>query len=306
MKKSLLSLIIMISIGISIHAQDEAVYSQYIFHPILVNPAYAGFKQQHELIFNFKNAYASFPGSPKTYTLSFDGPVAPKLGFVGQIYNDIAGDLSKFKAQAGLAYLFDMGSVKMNAGLAAQFYRMQLANGAVLDPLVVSPDPLLQAAADGLNFFSTTLGIYGEQNEKFKFGVSIVDLARTRIDQIQTTTSDNGFFKYFNAWVGYKFDVQNYNFTVEPSIMIKRLRNVPFQTDLNVKMSFLEEQLYGGVSYSIGGFSKTTFLLGARINKFKLFYSYDIALEEFQKYNNGAHELSLSFDIPSNLKGSAK
>ena len=160
MKKVLLSLIIMISIGISIHAQDEAVYSQYIFHPILVNPAYAGFKQQHELIFNFKNAYASFPGSPKTYTLSFDGPVAPKLGFVGQIYNDIAGDLSKFKAQAGLAYLFDMGSVKMNAGLAAQFYRMQLANGAVLDPLVVSPVPLLQAAADGLNFFSTTLGIY--------------------------------------------------------------------------------------------------------------------------------------------------
>lgn len=54
MKKVLLSLIIMISIGISIHAQDEAVYSQYIFHPILVNPAYAGFKQQHELIFNFK------------------------------------------------------------------------------------------------------------------------------------------------------------------------------------------------------------------------------------------------------------
>jgi Type IX secretion system membrane protein PorP/SprF len=46
--------------------------------------------------------------------------------------------------------------------------------------------------------------------------------------------------------------------------------------------------------------------LGTRINKFRLFYSYDIALEDFQKYNNGSHELSISFEIPSNIKGNSK
>jgi type IX secretion system PorP/SprF family membrane protein len=303
MKKFLLAVICFLSIHVGLTAQDEAIYSQYIFHPILVNPAYAGFKQDHELLFNFRNSHAGFPGAPRTYTLSFNGPIAPKLGFVGLLFNDKAGDLNKFKGQAGLAYTFNLGTVKLNTGLAAQFQKIQLANGAILDSGIDPSDPLLRAAADGLNFFNTSIGIYGEHDEKLFFGISVVDLVRTRIDDIQTSTDQNSFFQYFNAWVGYRWNVDNYNFTVEPSIMIKRLRNVPFQTDLNLKMSFLDEQLFGGVSYSLGGFSKTSFMLGTRINSFKLFYSYDVALEDFQKYNNGSHELSLSFMLKSAVSG---
>ena len=249
MKKLLLAVVCFLTIQSGLNAQDEAIYSQYIFHPILVNPAYAGFKQDYELLFNFRNTHASFPGAPRTYTLSFNGPIAPKLGFVGLLFNDKAGDLNKFKGQAGLAYKFDLGTVKLNAGLAAQFQKIQLANGAILDSGIDPSDPLIRAAADGLNFFNTSIGIYGEQSEKLFFGISVVDLVRTRIDDIQSISDQNSFFKYFNAWVGYRWNVANYNFTVEPSIMIKRLRNVPFQTDLNLKMSFLDEQLFGGVSY---------------------------------------------------------
>ncbi|MEP7268922.1 MAG: PorP/SprF family type IX secretion system membrane protein [Saprospiraceae bacterium] len=300
MKKILPLIFCCLLISKWISAQDEYIYSQYIFHPILINPAYSGFNQDYELLFNYKNTFSTFPGAPKDYTLSFNGPVAPNLGFGAMVFNDVTGDLSKFKGQASLAYKFDMGSVKMNAGLAAQFSKHQLSNGVVLDPSIVIPDPTLQAAADGLTFFSSSLGIYGEQNGQFKFGVAIVDLVRTRIDQIQSPVADdNTFFKYFNAFVGYKYDVANYNFSIEPSILVKRLRNVPFQTDFNVKMSFLEDQLFGAVSYSAGGFSKSSFSLGTRINKFRIFYSYDIGFGDFQKYNNGSHEISLSFDIAS-------
>ncbi len=293
--------------GVVLKAQDEAISSQYIFHPILINPAYSGFKDNHEVLLNFKNSYSSFVGAPKTYTLSFNGPVAPRLGFGALILNDIAGDYSKFKVQGSLAYKFELGDVKLNAGIAAQYTKNQLANGAILDPRIDPSDPLLLAAANGLNFFSTSLGIYGEQNGKFKFGIAALDLARTRVDQIQNTTSSSGgLLNYFTAWVGYKYDVANYNFSIEPSVAVKRLRYVPFATDLNLKMNFLDEQLFGGITYTVGGYQKTTFLIGTRINKFKLFYSYDIALEEFQKYNNGAHELSLAFDIAANVKSSKK
>jgi type IX secretion system PorP/SprF family membrane protein len=300
MKKIVLILIILSVTGKWLAAQDEHIYSQYLFHPILMNPAYSGFNADHEILFNYKNNYATFPGAPKNYTASFHGPVAPKLGFGALLFNDVAGDLSKFKAQGSLAYKFIMGSVKLNAGIAAQFSRLQLSNGVLFDPSIDPSDPIFATYADGLNFFSSTLGLYGEQDGKLKFGISVVDLARTRIDEIQSPVpNENTFFKYFNAFVGYKYDVKNYNFTVEPSVLVKRLRNVPFQTDLNLKMTFLDEQLFGAVSYSIGGFSKTAFMLGTRINKFKIFYSYDIAIEDFQKYNNGGHELSLSFNIAS-------
>lgn len=286
-------------------AQDEFIYSQYLFHPILVNPAYAGFNSESQLLFNYKNTYATFPNSPKDYTISYNGPVSQKLGFGALLFNDVAGDLSRIKGQAALNYKFDMGSVKLNAGIAAHISSTQLSNGVVFDQTINPADPIIAAGADGYKFFGSTIGLYGEQNGKLKFGISVVDLARTRVDQIQDPVSDdNGFFKYFNAFVGYRYNVQNYNFSVEPSVLLKRLRNVPFQTDFNVKMTFLDDQLFGGVTYSTGGYTQTSFMLGTRINKFKVFYSYDIALEEFQKYNNGNHELSLSFDIQT--KYSAK
>lgn len=304
MKKIVLLFVSILSMSHWMNAQDEAIYSQYIFHPILINPAYAGFKDNHELLFNYKNMHAGFPGDPKTYTASFNGPIANKLGFGALLFNDVAGDLSKFKAQAALAYKFELGSVKLNAGIAAQYYKKQLANGAILGPGIDPTDPYLRQLADGINFFNTSIGLYGEQNGKLKFGITLVDLARTRVDNIQApATTGSG---YFNAFLGYQFSVPNYNFTVEPSIMVKRLRDIPFQTDINLKLSFLDEQLFGGISYSLGGYSKTTFLLGTRINKFRMFYSYDIALEDFQKYNNGSHELSISFEIPSKIVSSTK
>ena len=60
------------------------------------------------------------------------------------------------------------------------------------------------------------------QNGKFKFGIAL-DLARTRVDQIQNTTSSSGgLLNYFTAWVGYKYDVANYNFSIEPSVAVKK------------------------------------------------------------------------------------
>lgn len=296
--KKIVPIILLVFVSKWIAAQDEYIYSQYIFHPILVNPAYAGFNAENELLLNYKSSYSTFPGAPKSYTASFNGQVAPKLGFGAILFSDVAGYIGKLKGQAALNYKFDMGSVKLNAGLAAQINRTQLSNDVIFDPTIDLRDPLLQAASEGYKYFSSTIGFYGEQNGKLKFGLSIVDLARTRIDQIQNPTQDDKNF-YFNGFVGYKYSVANYNFSIEPSILVKRLRNIPFTTDFNVKMSFLEDQLFGGVSYSTGGYSRTAFLLGTRINKFRFFYSYDIALEEFQKYNNGGHELSFSFLINS-------
>jgi hypothetical protein len=47
----------------------------------------------------------------------------------------------------------------LNVGLAAQYNKFSISKGAVLDPLISIPDPLLFAAADGLNFFNTSLGV---------------------------------------------------------------------------------------------------------------------------------------------------
>ena len=67
------------------------------------------------------------------------------------------------------------------------------------------------------------------------------------------------FDKFSYAFLlGYRFNVENYDFTIEPSITVKDLRYSPFLIDANVKFSFLDEQLVGGVGYTLGDNSRAS------------------------------------------------
>lgn len=72
----------------------------------------------------------------------------------------------------------------------------------------------------------------------------------------------------------------------------------------NLKFSFLDEQLVGGLGYAFGEHDESyaSLLLGTRINALRLYYSYDVNLGDFQKYNNGTHELTLVYRIPHKME----
>ena len=72
----------------------------------------------------------------------------------------------------------------------------------------------------------------------------------------------------------------------------------PFLIDLNLKFSFLDEQLVGGLGYTIGDDSKASLLLGTRIDRLRFYYSYDVNIGDFQNHNNGSHELTLVYNLP--------
>ena len=128
--------------------------------------------------------------------------------------------------------------------------------------------------------------------------MSFPNIVKQRIEEISGEVNlDNGSFPYA-AYFGYRHNVKNYNFTIEPSVMIRDLRYSPFLVDLNVKLAFLDEQLIGGLGYSIGDNSRAALLLGTRLDDLKFYYSYDVSLGDFQKHNNGSHELTLVFTLP--------
>ena len=148
------------------------------------------------------------------------------------------------------------------------------------------------------NFFDVALGIYMEYGERFFAGLSFPNLVKSRIDQSSIDTdTGNPAAGNFMALVGYRFDIENHDFMVEPSILIKSFDGAPFQADLNLKMSFIDEQLIGGLVYSFGNVSKVGILIGTRIDALTISYSYDIGLSDFQDYHNGGHEISVGYGL---------
>ena len=303
MKRLILSLIIVSAFIGTTWSQDEGYYRHYLLNPILVIPGYTGFKDHHNLVLNYNNALSTWPGAPKTVTASYNGPVNERIGLGALISSDNAASLVKTRTQLSYGYKFIVNDFQLSLGLATTFEQSRLKGAALLDPQINRDDPALIDATNGLKLFDASFGIHG-QTEEFYFGLAAPNLVRARVNkdpQVPNTTS-SGFLEYFLAYVGYKWMVEDNNFYVEPSIMVQNLRYSPFTVDFNGKVYLFEDQLIGGLTYTLGGGNRLSVLIGTALTNFDLYYSYTTSFQQSQQYHGGGHEVSVQFTFGSRNK----
>ena len=76
MKKLIITLLISLSIGS--YAQQDAIYSQYMFNPFAINPAYAGSRNSISAVLLHRSQWVGIDGAPRTQTLAIHAPVNKK------------------------------------------------------------------------------------------------------------------------------------------------------------------------------------------------------------------------------------
>jgi type IX secretion system PorP/SprF family membrane protein len=288
MRQLLYTIAIIISLATVTVAQETGVFKQYYINPVLINAGATGFDNQHEFILSYRNAWSGFDGSPRTYTLLYNGPVGERMGLGGQLTSDRIGKYRTFTGSANFAYKFGNDDFDFGAGIQTGFQQLRLDNVSG-DKFIDNSDELLAEGLDGVTLFDASFGFYGE---------SLPNLVRTRLTNISGNYEDpNEEFNYI-FYAGYRFDVEEHDFKIEPSIAINNIRRVPFSVDINVKLSFLDEQLVGGITYSVSEINRFGLLLGTRINELRIYYSYDVGFGNFQEYNNGSHEITINYLIP--------
>jgi type IX secretion system PorP/SprF family membrane protein len=277
-------------------AQEPGVFTQYHLNPVLLNAGATGHSGDHEFILNYRNKWAAFDGAPRDFTFQYHGAAGDRIGIGAQLFAERIGRFRSFQGTLSYAYRIISGDYNIGIGISTGIQQLRLSSE--FDPFLDDTDELLNEALDGVILFDASFGIYGEYNESFIFGLSFPNLVRSRLADIQGGIDDpNEEFNYA-ALIGYRFKINNYNFTVEPSLAVKNIRRVPFHVDLNLKLSFLDEQLVGGVTYSVGEQGRVGILLGTRIDALRIFYGYDVSLGEFQDFNNGSHELTIQYSMP--------
>ncbi|KAA3625923.1 MAG: type IX secretion system membrane protein PorP/SprF [Bacteroidetes bacterium] len=285
-----------------VSAQDEAIFMQYHISPVLINPAAAGFDDSHNIHLNMRAQWTGFPDAPKTYTAYYNGPVGKSFGVGAGLLSETAAQLTRLKAQLNFAFRFDIKeSVKLSTGFFTEFQQMTVDNATTEGTFFDPADDLLTDILDGKSVFDAALGVRGTIKNNTYFGLTFNNLVRSRLDDIAGGDSaDRGFFSYYTFNVGHTFELLEYNVKLEPSILIRQIRDVPFQMDFNLKASFLKDQLIAGVSYR--SLSAMGILLGTKLSSFRLFYSYDLSFQNFQKYNTGSHEVTLAFKFEKKEK----
>ncbi len=295
MKKAIFTLIFGIA-AIAAYSQEQAVYSQYQVFPILVNPGYTGFQDQHEFVGNARNTWTGFPGQPTNFTVMYSGPVGDKLALGGGIFSESVGDINTLKLQLNYAFRFRIQKAKIGLGLSTEFLNRRADPELLNHPLVDPNDDVLESLTDGEQMFDASVGAHVLYDERLFVSVSLPNTVRARLDEVPVAgpRETGSLFEHYIFQLGYIVNMKSQNYKLIPSLAFRQIRDTPFQVDLNLQGRFLDDKLIAGLTYRPSSEGSVVFLIGSKYKQLQLFYSYDVAFSKFQSYNGGSHELSVA------------
>ena len=184
-------------------AQQEPMYSQYMFNMLQLNPAYAGNRGVANITTVYRKQWINIAGAPTTATLSWDKRQdGTNVGYGLQVYNDKIGVENTTGFQGFYSYRLPFENSFLSFGLSGGvlYYNVAYSQIKTTD----GGDPLLQEdvarvlPTAGLGF------LYG--TDAWYMGFSIPALLKTKINGSgnNTTKSVSANNHYFLT-TGYVF-----------------------------------------------------------------------------------------------------
>ncbi len=282
-------------------AQEQAVFNHYTLNPSIMNPATTGFDGTSQLFFHFKNQWTGFTGAPKNYAAYFNAPLGEKLGLGVALNTESAAAMSRLRGQINYAFRFRIQDFKMGIGLSTELHHTRLSNDVLNEPYYNGGDALVQDAVDGATYIDASGGIFASYNDKIYFGLAAPNLIQAKLGALPGGEPQKGSpLQYYSFTVGYKY--KNDVFKLEPSIMVRKIKDAPFQIDANVMTAFMDDRLLVGASYRAGYGGDLGFLIGTKISGMQFAYSVDYSLGNFQTHAGLANEITLGYTFNNKLK----
>jgi type IX secretion system PorP/SprF family membrane protein len=281
-------------------AQYDAMFTQYMFNEMFINPAYAGSKEAMSATLVHRQQWVSFPGRPVTTSFALHGPVMEnKMGVGLTVLSEKVGALTRNLIYGSYAYrvtVHEGGTLSMGlmGGIDNQsnkYSTLKLSDeeGAIADPQFGNT-PNLLAANFGTGLYYNTKSFYA--------GLSVPRLLDNEIylsygggKTVRVTRLDPSRFTYYLT-VGNVFKVSE-DLKLRGTGMVKLIRNAPAQLDLTASALF-NEMIWAGLGYRTN--SSMSAIVGLQANKQLLIsYSYDYGLNKIQKYSMGSHEIAINY-----------
>lgn len=310
------------------NGQQQPHYSQYMLNQYILNPALTGIENYTDIKVSHRHQWVGIDGAPVTTYLTAHMPLGkedfrtsstgfhipgenprgkaywesytaaePHHGIGLQMINDKTGPLNRFSGYLTYAYHIGISAkTSLAAGFGAGVSNLRL-NTNKLDFGIVTPVDPAVFENQSLNYFKPDFnaGIYLYSADYF-LGLSAQQIIPQKIkfSDNEVTPSEGKLVPHLFATAGYRFLLSD-EFNLLPSVMLKYIRPLPVQADLNAKLQYLD-LLWCGLSYRTGeGFAA---MLGLNIsNAINVGYAYDYTTTKLNTVSKGTHELMIGFII---------
>lgn len=270
-------------------AQQQVMFTQYMFNQLALNPAYAGSHRTLSVTALARKQWAGLDGAPSTQTLSVHSPIKNQRVGVGLlVVNDKIGVTKQTGLYNSYSYRipFQNGG-RLAFGLQIGFtaYNAQFSKISDTDPTFAGDVREVHPNVGGGLFYNTKL---------FYVGFSAPQLIQNTFDR-NNLDSDSKMLRHYFLTAGYVFTL-NRELKLKPNFLVKAVAGAPVQFDVNLNL-LMREVLWVGLSWR--SFESVDALLQFQISeKLQFGYAYDFSTTtKLSRVNSGSHEIMLNYRV---------
>ncbi len=304
--------------GTEVLAQQDKMYSQYMFNMMALNPAYAGSRDVMSATGLYRNQWLNVEGAPKTMTFTLDAPInKERVGLGLQLYNDQVGLQNETGIYASYAFRIRVGdrsTLALGLQAGATSFKWNLADARFSND--GTPDPTLEAnISKMLPNFGTGVFI---SNDKSYLGISVPQLIANNLTDYDTGEYRAKQKRHAYLMSGFVVGLGT-TLKLKPSLLVKYAEGAPIGLDGNLNL-WLNDRIAIGTSYrhnqwstlnnsSGAGNSVKNYISDAVVgmveiqltDQFRMGYAFDMMLNGLKQtnigINSGSHELMLRYEF---------
>ncbi|MCB9251319.1 MAG: PorP/SprF family type IX secretion system membrane protein [Flavobacteriales bacterium] len=296
MKKSILTFILLSFFAVQTFGQQIPMFSSYTLNKYLINPSYAGAKNETNIYGINRVQYAGFDGAPVTYMLTGDAGFKSKsFGLGGLLYSDRNSLIAQNGFQLTYAYAVKLNErLKLGFGLNAGMVQWNLN----LDQLRVDDvsEAVISTYPSNATTFRSDFGLR-LSGEKFEFGISLPQVVSSKVKYSDYLKNTNGTYAsnpHYIVNAGYNLSV-NEALKINPMVVVRGSQDIAPQIDV-IGLFDWKDKAFAAVGYR----TNYAFSVGAGL-KFakgiKVGYMFDRPVNDISKFAVGSHEIVVGFKI---------
>ena len=293
MKRIFISSVFLLGL-LTYQGQQIALNSQYLFNDFSINPAVAGTKSYAPLSISFRRQWMGIDEAPVTQNLMYHTYLGDNMGFGGHMFNDASGPTRRSGISATYAYNIKTSKrTKLSFGLSCSLTQFSIDRDRLITEI---PGDVAVMNSNNQLISDCNFGIYWKGERHF-IGFSSCNLFENKTNLMDLTTPVvNTLNRIFYINGGYNFKIGAL-IELQPSAVLRIMDDNLLQIDGNLNLTFKN-------AYSIGlsyrNKDALSFMGGVNLGTTTVGYAYDLGISKIKTYNDGTHEVFMSFKLKKN------
>jgi type IX secretion system PorP/SprF family membrane protein len=282
------------------YGQQDPMYTQYNFNTQTINPGYAGTWESLGFMVLGRYQWVGMDGGPRTYTFSVQSPTGnQKVAWGLDVISDKIGQEQHLSLMGDYSYRLRVGE--------RSFLRLGLKAGVThysnpLTKYIQNPDETPETYENIDSKYLPNFGVGAFlYSDRYYLGLAVPKIMETDFSKSNSNYSSYSEMRHFYLQGGYVFEL-SHDLKFKPTFLTKATIGSPVELDLTGNFLIMDK-FWLGAMYRTG--DSYGFLAQWVIDKkLRLGYSVDFTTTRLQSYNNGSHELMISYEIGSRKRWS--